>query len=491
MTENKDNDIKEPEYREYIDRWIDGHREEMIEDLKSLVRIASVKGEAREGMPFGEMPARAVHAMQEMMERYGLRVTNYENYCIAGDLDAEGGKALDILAHLDVVPVSDTWTKTAPFEPLVEGDRIYGRGTSDDKGPAVAALYAMRCIRELGLDLKNGVRLICGSDEESGSADLEYYYAREKEALYTFSPDSHYPLINIEKGRLSRKFCAEGAGAANAPKAGYVRILSINVGDAPNIVPGRGTMVISGASDDMLRKAADETEALTGGSFSWKTEDGKSVVTAAGESAHAASPELGINSVTMLLELIKRLPVTEEDGSALLRKIGQLWPHGDYYGEGLGVGACDEESGKLTMTLDILRYDLSEDGGTFRLEGAFDCRAPLCCDDNNLTAKVRARLKAEGLAMEEGNMTPVHYVSADSEIVRKLLESYELYFGKKGEPFAIGGGTYVHDLERGVAFGCAVPGVDNRMHGDDEFMEIPVLVTSAKIFADAIMRLCS
>ena len=166
--------IKQPEYRKQIDDWVDQHREQMLEDLKMLVRIPSVREEPEDGMPYGPMAAKAVAAMQALMEQYGLRTRNYENYCVAGDLDGKGEKTLDILSHLDVVPVSEDWKKTQPFEPLIEGDRIYGRGTSDDKGPSIAALYAMRCIRELGLELKFGVRLVCGSDEECGSSDLEY-----------------------------------------------------------------------------------------------------------------------------------------------------------------------------------------------------------------------------------------------------------------------------------------------------------------------------
>ena len=202
---------KAPEYKEKLDAWIDAHREEMIEDLKTLVRINSIRGEAKEGMPYGEGPAAVIAAMQKLMESYGLSVTNYENYCVTGDLDGAGEKALDILAHLDVVPVSEDWTVTKPFEPLVVGDRIYGRGTCDDKGPGVAALYAVRAVKELGFPLKRGVRLVYGSDEECGSSDLEYYYSKEKEAEYTFSPDADFPLINIEKARLSKTFCAESA----------------------------------------------------------------------------------------------------------------------------------------------------------------------------------------------------------------------------------------------------------------------------------------
>ena len=491
--------MQQAKYKEQIDQWVDAHTGQMLEDLKALVRIPSVRGVPAEGMPYGEMPAKAVSTMQKLMEGYGFETANYENHCVTADLEAGQGKALDILAHLDVVPVSDNWTKTTPFEPYIEGDRIYGRGTSDDKGPAIAALYAMRCVKELNLPLEKGVRLICGSDEESGSADLEYYYSQEQEALYTFSPDADYPLINIEKGRLQKSFFAKGQGGSDAARrADGMFVRSIHAGDTVNIVPGDGEVVLSGASESVIQRAAEKTlkkeglaQALqaAGGGISWSQRGEESVIRFAGKSAHAAHPSDGINAVMMILEFLKHLELAQTDGHQKLMELAKLWPHGEYQGESLDVSFRDEESGALTISLDILNYEGSADGSC-RIEGSFDCRAPLCCTDETLTRTVHKKLAEAGFEMEEGGMTPGHYVSADSELVRKLLESYELYFGKKGTPVAIGGGTYVHELERGVAFGCAVPEVDNRMHGDDEFMEIPMLVRSTKIFADAIMRLC-
>ena len=490
LTGTRSGKMTEPAYKERIDAWVDAHTEEMIEDLKQLVRIPSMKGEALEDMPYGREPARALEAMSGLMERYGLKVTNYRNYCVTGDLPGQGEKALDILAHLDVVPVSDTWTKTQPFEPKVEGDRIYGRGTSDDKGPAIAALYAMRAVRELGFDLREGVRLICGSDEECGSSDLEYYYQFEKEARYTFSPDADYPLINIEKGHLSKTFCKKGA--IGAAKEGKIRVISLQGGDKSNVVPGRASMVLAGTSADALARAAGETADETGAAFSCTDqEDGTVLVLVSGRTGHAASPENGINSLTASLAFLGRLDLADREAERSLMAVSKLWPFGDHHGEALGVPYEDEQSGALTMTLDILSFSAPAGDPAYTIEGCYDSRAPMCADDRNLTDKIRARLAEEGFEMEEGGMVPAHCVSADSELVRRLLESYELYFGKKGEPVAIGGGTYVHHLERGVAFGCAVPEVDNRMHGDDEFMEIPMLVKSAKIFADAILRLCS
>ena len=158
-------------YREQIEAYIDGKKDEMLTDLQTLVRIDSQRGTPEEGMPFGEGPARVLKEASALMEKAGLTVTNYDNYVVTGDF-GPGEKALDILAHLDVVPVTKDWTVTQPFEPLIRDGRIYGRGTADDKGPAVAALYAIRAVRELGLPIKHSVRLILGSDEECGSSDL-------------------------------------------------------------------------------------------------------------------------------------------------------------------------------------------------------------------------------------------------------------------------------------------------------------------------------
>lgn len=153
---------------EKIDAYYDSKKDEMIEDLKTLVRIDSQRGRAKEGKPFGDGPAKVVAAAEGLMKQYGLQTTNYDNYVVTGDFGTQE-KALDILAHLDVVPVTEDWTVTEPFQPKVVDGRIYGRGTADDKGPAIAALYALRAIRELGLPMKKSVRLILGSDEECGS----------------------------------------------------------------------------------------------------------------------------------------------------------------------------------------------------------------------------------------------------------------------------------------------------------------------------------
>lgn len=466
-------------YREQIDAYIDSKREEMLEDLKTLVRIDSQRTAPEEDMPFGKGPAQVLAAAKDMMDNYGLDTKNYDNYVVTGDF-GPGEKELDILAHLDVVPVTEDWTVTQPFEPLILDGNIYGRGTADDKGPAIASLYAVRAIKDLGLPLKKSVRLIFGSDEECGSSDLEHYYAIEKEAPYSFTPDGDFPVINLEKARLSKPFRASFPAGEALPK-----VVSIKAGDKVNVVPGKAEAVFQGLEEQDLKTAADQAAQATGAVFQWETKEDKIMLQVKGTAAHASTPEVGNNALTALLHLLGLLPIAKCEGYDRLLGLGRLFPHGDTKGAALQVAMEDELSGALTMNPGILNYE--ETG----LEGDFDCRAPLCATDENLTEVVRKALKETGIEMEEGNMIPAHHVPADSPFVRTLLESYERYTGIKGKPLAIGGGTYVHELQRGVAFGCMTEDVDNHMHGDDEFMVIDTLLMSAKIFADVIMKLCS
>lgn len=466
-------------YREKIDAYIDSKKEEMLADLISLVKIDSQKGEAKDGMPFGEGPAKAVAEAEKLMKKYGLLTKNYENYVVTGDFSEEE-KALDILAHLDVVPVTEDWTVTKPFEPKIVGDRIYGRGTADDKGPAIAALYALRAIRELGIPMKKSVRLILGSDEECGSGDLKYYYAKEKEAPYTFTPDADYPLINVEKGSF------HGVFSADFEKEGTAVVRSFKSGDKINIVPGRASMIVDGVEEAVIRAEAEKTADETGVAFKVeKLADGGVEVSAKGQAAHASTPEEGKNALTAMLKLITKLPLDPCKGRDALCGLYTLFPYEDTCGKTVGIYREDAESGAVSVCFSIMDYTQEH------LHAAFDSRLPIGCNEENTKLPVKEAAEKYGMTIEDLPLNPPHCVPGDSWFVQTLLDSYEAYFGVKGKPLSTGGGTYVHHLERGVAFGCTVIGVDNHMHGDDEFMEIETLMKSAKIFADAIIKICN
>ena len=246
-------------YKEKLEAYMQAHTQEMVEDICELCRINSERMPAEEDMPFGPGAAECLDAALDMAEGYGFEVQDYDGYVGCVDFDSTLPRQLDILAHLDVVPAGEGWQETEAFLPVLKEGILYGRGTADDKGPAVAALYAMRAVKELGIPLKKNVRLIMGTDEECGSSDIRHYYAIEAEAPMTFSPDGQYPVVNVEKGRLEGHFTAEFEASDVLP-----RLAGLEAGTKVNVVPGKAKARVEGMELSLLEKTAAEVKEETG-----------------------------------------------------------------------------------------------------------------------------------------------------------------------------------------------------------------------------------
>ncbi|MBQ2061287.1 MAG: Sapep family Mn(2+)-dependent dipeptidase [Oscillospiraceae bacterium] len=463
--------------QEQLKEYFAARRAEFTEDICRLVRIDSVKGELQPGMPFGAGPAAALEEALVMARDMGFAVKNWDGYVGTVDFGPEE-RQLDMLAHLDVVPVGSDWTVTAPFVPVERDGRLYGRGTADDKGPAVAALYAMLAVRDLGLPMRKGVRLILGTDEESGSADIAYYYQRQSEAPMTFSPDADFPVINIEKGRAHGVFTAAWEAGHQLP-----RLISFHSGIRANVVPGVAEAVVEGVSAELIHSAAQLVEAETGITFELTECGNQTKITAHGESAHGSLPMDGNNALTGMLTLLCRLPLAMDGAARRIHGLNELFPHGDWRGMAAGVARHDERSGDTTLACTVLHLENNA------LRGEFDGRTAIGANQENTCDVIINAMAERGMALDCRHR-PEHFVPADAPIVTELLKCYEQYTGQKGEPLAIGGGTYVHNLKNGVAFGCTMPGVDNHLHGADEFAVVDDLILSAQMFAQAIADLC-
>lgn len=478
------------ETKKLIHAYMQEHKEEYIEDLKTLVRIDSQRGEALEGKPFGEGPARAIDAAMKIAGGYGFSVKNYENYVMTADF-SDAPRQLDILAHLDVVPAGEGWSITGPFEPKLIGSRIYGRGVSDDKGPALAALYAMRAIKDLGLPMENSVRLILGADEECGSGDLEYYFKKEKSAPMSFSPDADFPVVNIEKGGLAGPFTADFSQDAEkiAADSEIPRVKEIRCGVKVNVVPSCADAAVVGVKKEIAAAYAEQTEKETGVRFriTETEEDGVTLlkIHAEGKNGHAAFPEGGNNALTGMLAYLAKLPLGNLASARAVGSMAKLFPHGDYMGKALGVAMEDEISGPLTLSLDMLTLTEKD------MQGIFDCRVPICANRENAALPIQKLLAEHGMVLQNTEMRKPHHVPAESRLVQTLLACYSEFTGREAKPLYTGGGTYVHEIENGVAFGCEDDRLNPNMHGPNEVADIELLLESAEIFAAAILRLCN
>ncbi len=467
-------------YKERIDAYFSNREDELVEAVSRLVAIPSTAGPAEPGKPFGAGPAAALAAAVELARRWGLEAADIEGYVAAADLNGRD-TALHILGHLDVVDGGEGWMVTDPFVPRVVDGMLYGRGVSDDKGPVVAALMAMRAVKELGIPLKHNARLIMGADEESGSSDIAYYYQRHPYAPYVFSPDADFPLIHVEKGLYRPAFEKRWPPGAALP-----RVSALSGGVRVNVVPHQAEAVVEGLSAVLVSELAAQAARETGARFQVRAEGQAARILCTGTGGHAAEPQKANNAITALLTLLAALPLASGGSTEAVRALHRLFPHGDLGGRALGVAQSDEISGPLTLALTLLTLD--ETGA----RGRFDSRTPLCANRENCRRQAETALAAHGFAVTgHEEMDPPHHTPADSTLVETLLDCYEAYTGQKGQCKAIGGSTYVHGIPGGVAFGCTMPGFVSNLHGPDERMPVQDLMLSAKMFAEAIIRLCS
>ncbi|MBR4538220.1 MAG: Sapep family Mn(2+)-dependent dipeptidase [Clostridia bacterium] len=449
-----------------IEQLLSQYREEMMETVQKWVRVPSVKGEAAPGAPFGEAARQALDTAMADCAKFGLKTQIFDGYAGHADL-GEGGTrdALAILAHLDVVPVGDGWTKDPFGGERVDG-KIYGRGTSDDKGPAVAALYAMRAVKEAGVPLRRKVRLILGCDEECGSSDMAYYKKVTEMPRSGFSPDADYPVINIEKGGSHVRFvgdlCPEG-----------LQVLSMQVGERTNVIPGFASALVEG--DEDLAAKAEEAGKKLGFPVKATLGNGAVILETTGLTGHAAFPSHGKNAIGQMLLIFKELGVQ----GALLELADSVGM--TYNGENLGIAMRDDVSGELTGSLDIIRI---ENG---KVEAVMDVRYPVLFHPDRMYELLNQRLQY--LKAEDAGTRPPHFVSDKTELVQELLEAYHEVTGGEKRTIAIGGGTYAQSMEEGVAFGALFPGETEMAHQADEYITEESLFQNARIFARAIIRL--
>ena len=445
---------------------IESMHDEMIDTLQKWIRVPSVKGEAAPGAPFGK----EVRSMLDMAladcEQMGFKTQNFDGYIAHADLgEGSDEDALAILAHLDVVPEGDGW-KYPPYGAVIENGRMYGRGTSDDKGPAVAALYAMKAVKDVGIPLRRKVRLILGCDEESGWEDIAHYNKVATMPRMGFSPDASYPIINIEKGicRLELHGVLSNEG---------LQVIAFNNGERPNVIPGRASALVAGDAATVVQAEA-AAKKLDIPAEVQLTDKGVSI-TVTGISGHAAYPETARNANGEMLLLLRELGV-QGDLRLLADKIGL-----DYKGEGLEISVSDGISGYLTCNLGIIR---AGEGGVY---ATLDIRYPVMTNPDMIIKNVSASLP--GMRVEAMEVKEPHHVPAGSELVQKLLDAYHEVTGYERKCLYTGGGTYARSLQEGVAFGASFPQDEDLAHQANEYADIEGLYKNIKIFALAIVKL--
>lgn len=450
------------------------HQEQMLSDLGGLIAIPSLRDDSQRttNAPFGRECRRALDYMLELGKREGFSVSDIDGY--AGVLAyGEGQESIGVLAHLDVVPQGSGWSKE-PFTLSEENGVLFGRGVMDDKGPGIAAFYALKMLKDAHIKLAKKVMLIYGCDEESGMECMDYYVKHAEVPQMGFVPDADFPLIYGEKGGLHVELSGQCSSV----------IKKMHAGERANIVIAQASAEVNDWDEEKERLFHFylKAHALRG---SVVKENRAATVTIIGKSAHAAVPYEGINAALELLNFI---------GSAyddVFAKQTYTLLH-DWLGSGIHNLIEGAYMGFLTLNVGFV--DIEAEKAKILL----DIRYPNDTDADAIMQRIKEALSAVAYPLQPLLKKQVNPLFVDPS--SKLVTTLDVYRSCSHDHFypavTIGGGTYAKKLANFVAYGPQFPSHDQHApcfiggaHQRDEGILLADLQKATAIYAEAIHRL--
>ena len=429
-----------------------------VKTLERLISVPSYNQPAEEGAPFGKGIRNALNEMMKICDELSFKTyedpDGYYGYAEVGS----GDKIFGVICHLDTVPAGDLgkW-KHNPFKGTVINDAVYGRGSQDDKGPGIAALYAVKALMDQGYHFNQRIRFIYGTDEEILWRGIAEYNKKEAPIDSGISPDAEFPLIYAEKGLQQSYLVGPGTDQ-----------LKLNLKNAFNAVPD--SAVYDGPKQDEVKVALDKH------GFEYTSDDNS--ITVIGKSVHAMMAPKGTNAVL-------RLAIALDDVFDFkpLDFIGKLFKEG---ATGSNVlGDVRDESGQLTFNISSLEINENET----RMQ--IDLRIPVTVDRDNLLAKLSKQVAAYDLKYVHFDYLAPLYVPKDSKLVRTLMKVYKEQTGDvDAEPQISGGATFARTMNNCVAFGGMLPTTPDYMHQANEQWPLSDMYKAMEIYAQAIKKLC-
>lgn len=455
------------------------YKEALLDDLTTLLKIDSERDVEHKtaDAPLGPGPAAALKQMLALADRDGFKTLNVEN--VAGRIEyGDGDEIFGLFGHMDVVPAGPGWD-TDPFNPVIKDGRIYARGSSDDKGPSIAAYYALKMIKDLGLPINKKIHFIIGTDEESEWVGINRYLEVQPAPDFGFSPDAEFPIINGEKGiaTFAVKLLPIAAKSAALTLTGFTSGIRVNM------VPQNAEATIAGTLPNDFEDQLQAFAAANHVKAQVATDGQTATVSLEGKGAHAQEPKVGVNAATYLATFLNGFDF-DPAGKTYLRLIADFM-HDDSRGHKLGINYTDKLMGDLTASPDM--FSFSQDGPQTIM---INVRYPQGTDDSKIRDQIETTLGADVVSVAvNGHAQGPHYVSGDDPLVKTLLDVFERQTGLPGHEQVIGGGTYGRIIDRGVAFGALMPDRENVMHQANEYMAIDDIIQAVAIYAEAISLL--
>lgn len=443
-----------------IKQFIDENIENMKADLAKLVAYNSVFQQDAE--PFGLENKKVLDEAIALMNENGLKTTNLDYYCGYGEV-GEGKRLIGILAHLDIVPAGEGWD-TNPFEMVEKDDFLYGRGVSDDKGAAIASMYALKYLIQENYQFKKRVRLILGCNEETGSMCIRHYVKNDEMIDYGFTPDGDFPGIYAEKGMIGGKIIGHNS-----------KIIDVEGGEASNVVCKRVTCKLPLNSFDEIKFK----DFLDKNSIAYSI-DKSDVVTVVvnGVAAHASTPDFGVNAINYLLEALYYADFNDSFTN-FFHKSFALTNHGEL----LGFEEVKDDISNTSINFGVIKKRGSD------IIVSLDMRFPVKSNSEICYSLLEKCEDDENEFALSSKVEPL-YFDINTPMIKALKKAYVDVTGDdKTQMEAIGGGTYAKAINNCIAFGCEFIGENNHIHDVNERLAINSFKKQVEIYVEAIKNL--
>lgn len=455
---------------------INSIKDEMVNATRELICIKSVQGKPQGDMPYGKGMDDALNYVLELAGSMGFKTKKIDGYCGYVEF-GEGDIYIGIFGHVDVNEENEEDWKHDPYQGVVEKNRIYGC-CAIDKGALIAALFALKAVRDtVGTGLKRKVRLIIGTDERRYYTDMTYYLKYENTPIAGFTVDGHFPITYAEKALSMSQYKI----SLEQDMSEYIEYMQ--GGKIDNLVPGYCcAKLVTSRKKEILDKLGEYTEENRKDINAKILDDGL-FIEAFGKERHCASIEKGINSNAIMLDFLKFIRFGSEDlrriTDFLCDKIGF-----DIYGESMNISYEDEFSGKTTVNFGIINFKENE------INIRLDCRFPTTSNYYHAVETINSNFEEAGFDMVECTYWPPTYFPKNHFLIDALLKSYREVTGDDSEPVSGNSASYSKVMPNIAAFGAHYPGEGIIWDQTDEYLEIDSLERTAKIYANAIYKLC-
>jgi succinyl-diaminopimelate desuccinylase len=459
-----------------LNKLIDGMKEDIVKSTQEIIKIKSIESEPKPGMPYGVGVAKSLECALNTAKGLGFHTVNLDGYVGYAEY-GQGEDYVLALGHLDVVPEGDGWIYP-PYGAEIHDGKMYGRGTTDDKGPIMATLYGLKAIKDANLPISKRIRVLFGTNEETGSKELEHYLEKEKAPVAGFTPDADYPIINGEKGITIFNIVKD----FDKKNTSDNQIKFIKGGSVANIVPDYCEAGIKAKDAKNIINALDTFAKQNNYKLSAQLIEDIVVIKSIGDAAHGSTPEIGVNAIMQIFAFIGTIDIGTNDVATFVqflnKNIGM-----ETHGESFGVCLEDENSGKLSFNVGVISMD--EDSATIIL----NLRYPVTNKLDDMMNPFNDKIKGTGIRVEKFEHQAPLYFSPDSPIIKALQKVYTEQTGEEAKLLSIGGGTYAKEMPNTVAFGPMFPGEPDTIHKKNEYITIDNLIKNAKIYAHALYEL--